>query len=396
MRRPTHAIAATAALLLATADAGAQAVPPPDPPPPDHSIEDLLPIFRPATLPDEGLLPSRKHEITVALPQSFVSQGGALRFRSGISAEVVPWSARDLQSVRVSLYGAGLLGTWSDGASLRPLVEGGVRMRLSLLPSEIIDVYALLGAGVIAGGDGNAKIGLRASQGGGIRLFRALFTEIAVDYLFALDRPFLHTGQPHHDAMGLSTHVGFDLCSIGTFCDHPPILQERDDRTCCVYDQARSICEAARTSGASSPLCASVEAALDARRHAVLAGEAPFDRFLLAVAQELTERASVEANTTDPDAPPQNLRPALAALLADLHALKTSHGRLTGWRERGRAQERSLAQRRKVIRRKRVYAPYANELLRALGCGWEPASVGVCRDVCDTPSPGADPCALAR
>ncbi|EYF06333.1 hypothetical protein [Chondromyces apiculatus] len=394
--------------VVAPAAALAQAVPPPDPPPPDHSIEDLVPALRPATLPEEGLLPSRRHEIVLALPQSFALQHGDLRFRSGIAAEFVPWTFRDQQSIRVGLYGAALLGTWSDGAALGPLGEAGVRARFSLFPDGLVDLYGLLGAGVIGGGDGASRLGLRTSQGLGLRLFRALSTEISADTLFALDGPFRDaaSGAQSHHAFGLSTQVGFDLCSLGTFCDHPPVLQERDDRTCCFYSEARQVCESAKEAAVSPVLCASVEAALNTQRHPVLSGEVPFDSFLRAVLSELESRIlpSAPAGATPAEATTfttsdasgaagaSGASAAFAALRQNLKHLQTTHQLISLWRERGRAQERSLAQRRQVIRRKRVYAPYANELLRALGCGWEPGSAGVCRDVCEAPLPTGESC----
>lgn len=337
-------------------------------------------------LPVEGFLPARRLEITAGLQQSFALQDGQLRFRAGPTFDVVPWIPRESQPLRVSLYGAALFGTWSDGAAFRPLGEGGLRIRVSLFPNEAVDIYGLLGGGVIGGGDGNARLGLRINPGLGLRLFQALSTEIGADGLFAPGRPFLSAGKPYDAAIGLSTMVSFDFCSLGTLCNHPPILQERDDRTCCVFKEAQSICGHARQAGAGAGLCEAARAALNPRVHKVYPREDPFRRFLEATLEEL--RASAPAAATP-------------GLIAELERLRDAHDRLASWRQRGREQELALAKERRVVRRKRVYSPYATDLLRALGCGWEeaeqpPAGGQACQDVCDAPYPGADACAAAR
>lgn len=349
-------------------------------------------------LPEEGFLPARRWELTGGLQQSFALQDGRLRFRSGVAVDVVPWIPRESQSLRVSLYGALLGGTWSDGAAFRALGEGGLRARVSLSPKEALDFYGLLGGGVIGGGDGNVGLGMRINPGVGLRLFQALSMEIGLDGLFAPGRPFLSSdGRPYEAALGLSTMVSFDVCSLGTICNHKPIQQERDDRTCCIFEEAQSICGHARQAGTGDTLCDAARAALNPRVHKVYPRQDPFKRFIEATLDELQKRE-----------PPGGPAPAaMPGLVAELERLRDDHKRLAGWRQKGREQELTLAKQRRVVRRKRVYSPYATDLLRALGCGWEeagqeggkepPAAAGAaCQDVCDAPHPGADACAAAR
>ncbi|MCC6554589.1 MAG: hypothetical protein IT372_16540 [Polyangiaceae bacterium] len=366
------AIALAAAAAFSLAGEGARAQAPAAGAAPDPQVEYL---------PDEGTLRPRRLEIVGSAGWSVDWSNGAAHVRAGPAVEVVPWIPRSVQSLRFSVYHAALFGTWGDDQHDFATHEAGAKLRLSFWPTEPVDLYAILSGGFMISAGEELHTGVHTGLGGGIRVFRAITAELSFDHLIALDDAFEHDGRRSHVALGFGTSVGFDFCSLSSWCDYPALQQQRDDRTCCIYDDARSLCSSAQE-GARRTLCAAVDEALDARRYPLLPDEESFEGFLRAVALVLRHEPP-EPASRGPAAPPSEAELALAVAVDKLRARDE---RFDAWREEGRRIARAAANlsEPRVVLVRRVYAPYPVELRRALGCGREPGALLECSDVCDS------------
>jgi hypothetical protein len=332
--------------------------------------EDLLPF--------EGMLLPRHNELTTEVVTHVALREGDAHLRIGLALEFVPWILRETPSTRVALYQSATFGSWGDGGlSELFTLEAGAKLRISLYPGDVVDLYPLIGASWLYDFRGPDHMGVKGIAGGGFRVFRAISGELTFEILSALGDA---DGRPNEPVFGVGTAVGFDFCSLVTWCDYAPLRQERDDQTCHLYREGNALCAAAGASPeARRPFCEAVEASLNPRTHPPEPGGDSPREFLDALVAELRARKSA-------------IGPAADELVAKVGAITARHRCFSQWRAGGRDLERRAARGDRVVKVRRVYAPYPTELKRAFGCGQQ----AVCEDVCDEQPSRPMACGAAR
>ena len=322
------------------------------------------PVATTPTMPPGETLPARFPEVT-----SFVVTHATLtstdpHLRGGLGVEIA------LPLVRSGrtrwLFSQALMGgAWGDQKHGAVISESATGVKFSVLPTfELFDLYGVVTEGVL-GGTANLPIGWsmqwgnKLGVGAGLRLFRTFAIELTGQWLYAFGQPFIPVsgGAPRRSVPDGSLSFGVDLCAFGTACDRVPIAQKSDDATCVIYTLAKSVCDDAGRSASRQQLCEDAAEALSIKpdEPPVLARDA-FGRFL-------TDLADRERNT--PRAGP-------TSRLVERNAC------LEGWRRCGRRQECLLAQHGQNVATRRMYAPYAIEMLGALGCNARGEVVGSC------------------
>jgi hypothetical protein len=329
-------------------------------------------------LPENDTFTARVHEMTFVTVSNLASNSGEgddLFFRWGLGFEVAPWLSRGAQWFRPAIFQTTSVGGWGDDSHGPINLEAGAKVRLSFMESrQLLDVYPVLGAGVILSPRSASQWGVRPSGGVGVRIFRAFSAELAFDLLHDLDGGFAQPGGGSTPWIyGASTLVGVDTCAFGDWCDHDGYRQEHDDLTCCTEDAAGEACRDAGEIGRAAThatMCAAVTEALDTpqlcQRLADTAGVTP------TACGGQVEPTTFEACVDDPVGATllyvaRVLGPTHPSTAKLCTARKGHLGRL-GWRAQGKAQERKLSQRGRALARRRVYAPFVSDLRVALGC----------------------------
>jgi len=317
-------------------------------------------VALPEPLPDEGLLPRRRHELHAGLTGLLNYNRGETHFRFGLLAEATPYIGYGWQALRLSVFDSLAFGRIGDARHGGFSNDLGGRLRISTLPDDVFDLYPLAGGSWLYSTDDGGHSAAHAHLGAGLRLLRVVSFEVTGDLIFG---DFIASGQQVPWVSGVGATVSFDFCSLGSYCDHDKERARQLDRTCELYGSAHLLCKKA-PSGAKTKLCTALTAALDAERHRKDPAEDATEAYLRATVAELKQ---------------QSTRPK--RLLRKVRKLARQHRTLSSWRSCGRQQSSCAARADRDLSEMRRYAPFPVELRRAFGCD---AEVEPCPNVCES------------
>jgi hypothetical protein len=369
---PRPLFAAAAAALIAAASAAFADTPAPDP---AQSV--ACPPFKRLPAPRPGFYPERVRELW--LDVSFISDWNLETRQSfpafGFGFEylfVFDKDARVRLGPRLGLQ----IGRWGDNKHASFSLDPGLRFRGSFYMDPIVDVYAIAKTDVlVALGIGQSvQQALRPGLGIGVRLGRAVQIEGTFDVALALGSGFIRDSGTTAWAPGLWLSGGFDLCTLGSFCNAPEPQQVAEDDTGKLYDDAHAVCAGTKDAALHGDLCAAVDAAMDGDRYPPGPEQDSTEAFLAGVQRELDKKG----------------RERLALRIADMAA---HHHAMEACRRKNQRDARLAAQKSQRLAVHYNYAPFPVLLRRALGCdgahlhagGGDPA----CPEIVDRPRAAA-------
>src|SRR5262249_602944 len=142
-------------------------------------------------LPEEPMLTRRRSELMLTVVTHVTTidapgRAGELHQRTGGGVDGVPFIFREPQWLRLGPYVNLTGGRWGDTEHGGLITEGGLKLRTSLLAGSLVDLYPLLGAGVMYGTRDGGHWGLTPHIGFGGRILNAFVAELSVEHDIAL------------------------------------------------------------------------------------------------------------------------------------------------------------------------------------------------------------------